>query len=305
MFQSVLNGKEKSSFNIILDTNQDQCLKYMLLNTLGNSNKNLIIGCYQESCESYAKKLRINKRIYYDDQFENYKTLMNQEKRSISNVKETMVHRIRNSGVQDIHSSVLFIDDVILFGRLHGLVNEDGEWDSSIFRTLVDVSKDIPIFLYVKPSLISEANIRALKYYCSFYAEFYPSQTFALEKRPRCECILRKKSGKIVGEKMVYEMDKFNQLKLSKLTDLVNPTITNEEEVDPTSNLTFNLRLTEAEKQAKSNTVLPYLIDDENKSLLLGDKEGVGLTSKGGEIHYTPDDFDDFDEEDPDDDLDI
>ena len=76
------------------------------------------------------------------------------------------------------------------------------------------------------------------------------------------------------------------------------------ESADPTSNLTFNLRLTDAERQAKSNTVLPYILNDDNKSaMLVGDG---GRTAKGGgEIIYTPDDFDDFDDEDPDDDLDI
>lgn len=70
--------------------------------------------------------------------------------------------------------------------------------------------------------------------------------------------------------------------------------------------MTFNLRLTDSERQAKSNTVLPYLLNDDNKSaMLVGDGGRTSKGGGGGEIIYTPDDFDDFDDEDPDDDLDI
>lgn len=52
--------------------------------------------------------------------------------------------------------------------------------------------------------------------------------------------------------------------------------------------------------------MLPYLLNEDNKSsLLVGDSRVASSANKGGEIIYTPDDFDDFDDEDPDDDLDI
>jgi len=63
---------------------------------------------------------------------------------------------------------------------------------------------------------------------------------------------------------------------------------------DPIKNLPFNLSLTETEKVARSQVVLPY------ESTGSGDK-----TSSSGRIHYEPDDADDLDEEDPDDDLNI
>jgi len=60
--------------------------------------------------------------------------------------------------------------------------------------------------------------------------------------------------------------------------------------------LTFNLSLSEQEKEAKDQVTLPYL----NKRTV-----GSGSGGVGGEIHYVPDEFDDVDEEDPDDDLGI
>ncbi|KAJ1985679.1 hypothetical protein H4R33_003837 [Dimargaris cristalligena] len=60
-------------------------------------------------------------------------------------------------------------------------------------------------------------------------------------------------------------------------------------ENDPLKSLSFNLTLTDQQREAKNNLVLPY----------------VNEQSASGAIIYQPDDGDDFDEEDPDDDLDI
>jgi hypothetical protein len=66
---------------------------------------------------------------------------------------------------------------------------------------------------------------------------------------------------------------------------------------DPTANLTFNLSLTDKEKEDRSKTSLPYVKSEEQKVQL--------LTKGSGKIFYTPDEADDFDDSDPDDDLDI
>ena len=63
--------------------------------------------------------------------------------------------------------------------------------------------------------------------------------------------------------------------------------------MDPTSNLSFNLKLSQEEQVARANLTLPYTFHEKSKD---DDK---------GKIFYQPDDVDDFDEEDPDDDLDI
>ncbi|XP_060111725.1 elongator complex protein 5 [Heteronotia binoei] len=68
---------------------------------------------------------------------------------------------------------------------------------------------------------------------------------------------------------------------------------------DPAANLTFNLRLSEAERRAKEAVPLPYQFSEEKKSSLLQTSTSLG------KIHYEPDAADDIDEEDPDDDLDF
>ncbi len=57
--------------------------------------------------------------------------------------------------------------------------------------------------------------------------------------------------------------------------------------------MSFNLSLTEEQKQARSNVVLPYM------------KAQVSTMGTGGTIFYEPDAADDYDDEDPDADLDI
>lgn len=73
-----------------------------------------------------------------------------------------------------------------------------------------------------------------------------------------------------------------------------------EAELDPvsrlTSELTFNLSLKPEEKAAKDHVVLPY-------TLLTGQQFSSGDSSRN--IHYIPDEADDFDDEDPDEDLDF
>ena len=67
---------------------------------------------------------------------------------------------------------------------------------------------------------------------------------------------------------------------------------------DVTSNLTFNLTLTEEQQQARAKLQLPYLLDDKTKQTQLD-------LGKKSQIFYEADEADDLDEEDPDDDLNI
>jgi len=65
-------------------------------------------------------------------------------------------------------------------------------------------------------------------------------------------------------------------------------------EPDPMSSLSFNLSLTDKEKEDRSQVVLPHTL------VASGDADNSQSDSR---IHYIPDDDDDLDEEDPDDDL--
>ncbi|KAJ1969796.1 hypothetical protein IWQ62_000398 [Dispira parvispora] len=69
----------------------------------------------------------------------------------------------------------------------------------------------------------------------------------------------------------------------------------------PLNDLSFNLGLTDKQREAKNNVVLPY----EEAQQLTSTSSTSSHTPAGGAIYYQPDEGDDFDDEDPDDDLDI
>uniref|UniRef100_A0A6M2CPM4 Elongator complex protein 5 n=1 Tax=Rhipicephalus microplus TaxID=6941 RepID=A0A6M2CPM4_RHIMP len=106
-----------------------------------------------------------------------------------------------------------------------------------------------------------------------------------------CKTVHRKPGGRVVREDEEFvlkpDLSITDIKKVAEKHDAKPVT----QQPDPTANLTFNLRLSEEEKVAKDNLVLPYL--------------KTASSSKGkGEITYVMEREDDFDEEDdPDDDL--
>ena len=73
------------------------------------------------------------------------------------------------------------------------------------------------------------------------------------------------------------------------------PTPSTSRQVDPAANLTFDLRLSEREKEARSQVVLPYTSAQQREE---ADQQATG------EIFYEADEMD-FEDSDPDDDLDF
>lgn len=115
-----------------------------------------------------------------------------------------------------------------------------------------------------------------------------------------CDIEWRRKSGKVQYATEGYTFTPYKGLTVHTVRDeneqqkedakMVDKDIKPAEN-DPAANLSFNLTLTETQRRAKDNVVLPYTQQ----------QQGGG----GGQIYYEPDAGDDFDDEDPDDDLDI
>ncbi|KAM9827655.1 elongator complex protein 5 [Neosynchiropus ocellatus] len=117
----------------------------------------------------------------------------------------------------------------------------------------------------------------------------------------KVKIIKRLKSGKVMQEDELITVKEDLTVTIqnkqshhgSKKTD------SEEQERDPTANLTFNLRLSDTEREAKENLSLPFVFSQQKQKALL--QSGPG----SGRILYEPDAYDDYDEEDPDDDLDV
>ncbi|CAO3568583.1 unnamed protein product [Mortierella alpina] len=112
-----------------------------------------------------------------------------------------------------------------------------------------------------------------------------------------CEVEHKRKSGKVARETNAYHLDSpAGELVVVNIWDVVGDMpdiekldLQESQTSDPAANLSFNLNLTEEQRKAKNDTVLPYLKTQESS----------------GAIYYEPDAADDFDDDDPDDDLTI
>lgn len=120
-----------------------------------------------------------------------------------------------------------------------------------------------------------------------------------------CRILHKRRTGKVIRKVGSFTIDDNYELteheekdwNASSFTARMEPLAV--QEVDPTENLTFNLKLTDNERHARSNLKLPYMYHEEKKSQ-------VAVNSVGeGKVFYQPDEADDFDEDDPDDDLNI
>ncbi|XP_017327847.1 elongator complex protein 5 isoform X2 [Ictalurus punctatus] len=112
----------------------------------------------------------------------------------------------------------------------------------------------------------------------------------------------RKKSGKVMQKEEFFSLPEDLTLSIETKPNQsgnVQTDLYTKSEVDPTSNLTFNLHLSEVEREAREKVALPFVFSEEKKSALL--RPGRG----SGRIMYEPDANDDIDDEDPDDDLDV
>ncbi|XP_051919481.1 elongator complex protein 5 [Hippocampus zosterae] len=109
----------------------------------------------------------------------------------------------------------------------------------------------------------------------------------------------RLKSGKVLQGEEVFtirdDLTVIGQGKPSRTEPQEQMCISNM--ADPTANLTFNLRLSESQREAKEKLALPFVFSKEKKAAL--------LHTGSGRIVYEPDANDDYDQEDPDDDLDV
>ncbi|KAJ3180052.1 hypothetical protein HDU87_002275 [Geranomyces variabilis] len=124
------------------------------------------------------------------------------------------------------------------------------------------------------------------------------------------EVMHKRKSGKITREVAVYTTDgdkwRLNTLEQVRGSeDLVEEKKSIADEPDPTANLSFNLKLTDEQRAARSEVVLPYLYmqqADGAGTVQQHQMQQPTVSSAEAAIYY---DDDDYDEEDPDADLDI
>ncbi|KAJ3280877.1 hypothetical protein HK104_000350 [Borealophlyctis nickersoniae] len=185
------------------------------------------------------------------------------------------------------------------------LVKRLSNLSSDVVRIIVPFHGDIPS-LHSAPAMTIDAILAHL---CTTYINVRHSKDVARgedfvsldAQSPAgavCDVIHKKKSGRVARELVYFEVSQSTGRLIFTVFDdmkgmeegVQQLKVSTAPAKDPTANLSFNLRLTEEQKSARSEVVLPYMKAQE-------------VTSEPT-IYYEPDD-DDYDEEDPDDDLDI
>ncbi|RUP43054.1 Elongator complex protein 5 [Jimgerdemannia flammicorona] len=210
----------------------------------------------------------------------------------------------------------------------------------------------------VQPPRTTDHDREAQLLRVGFVAEeqfaYLTSEDHRVDRGVVVEVEWKRKSGKVLYETNAYRPDKSgSRLEVVPVSTLLGleeqierviveePTVSKSssrrnitQQPDPTANLSFNLSLTEEQRRARGNVVLPYMkaqrMQVSNLSFLFtfrGYHHGTILhlwlfafwsfpsdalnpatttaSGGGGSIYYEPDAADDFDDEDPDDDLTI
>jgi len=316
LLSQLYGGKERPSLSIFSNQTTEQKIISLLVTDIlspthdNEDGEDIVVLCYRNPPTVYQSTYKTGSRkVIFKDCFSDpfgWLGELESPAKNRLNVEEELSGALKHA--------IVVVDDLLLFGRAHDCIDDFGRWNGLFVDLLCRISRDNYLLVFVNPKLLDDAHVRILMHIASYYANITTANTTHSFK---CHSVLRKSSGKVVVARSILNADKEGKLTSSDDTacNSLAPkdSSTASSEVDPASNLTFNLRLTDSEREARANTALPYLLTESKKSAYLHESAGVRINKRGGgsslveggEIVYVPDEVDDFDDEDPDDDLDI
>ncbi|KAJ8916531.1 hypothetical protein NQ315_000173 [Exocentrus adspersus] len=190
----------------------------------------------------------------------------------------------------------LSANDVVVVDSLAHAIHQCGLSETyRVFNALKNQAVAQVIALLHKDLLPSTDKVnKTFEHLCTLSLVVEPK--FRSEDK-RVQYTYKKLSGRVI--KQVEEYNFVNGDLFTKKIERLDPKKLLQESVVPQVNpetlSTFKIGLSDKEKEAREQLVLPYLPKNEEES-----KE-----EEGAEIFYQLDEVDDWDEEDPDDDLDI
>lgn len=215
------------------------------------------------------------------------------------NVNTDLVHYLENRpGCHSNHNVAIVIDSLSPM-MLHRSAPYTCEVISKLNRSKVHSADVEQVVCLIHSDLHDNHSLSLVEHLATTVAKVIPS---ALDHFLMATNILHKRiSGKIIKVKEHFNLSETYEIQDVTEIKSVEESSTNIDagQADPTSNLTFNLTLSDKEREARSQVKLPYTYDKDRQDDTLNKSVGEG------KIFYQPDEADDFDEEDPDDDLDI
>ncbi|CAG8594512.1 12280_t:CDS:2 [Gigaspora rosea] len=316
LLDRLLNFKESSGFIVIEDTILQSgylLLKEFVKKITENNKQNVIIFCVESSPQYFLESVKSNKNVIFLDAYSHLGSYESDDMDDIaSNSNFTLII--------DSLTPLLLTSIPSTFSFLKKISSELTS-EMNTFRAIAVYHSDIPtypingitgmlnirntIMNHFATTTITIKNMEQTRKESIYeYSKGADTMINVHMNSPECSiCVIehRKKSGKIFYERNKYNIDQStNDLIIQFAKEITNDiNAKDNNNPDPTmANISFNLSLTEEQKKAKNDVILPYTkVQDQY--------EEKKVDSSGGMIFYEPDANDDFDEEDPDDDLTI
>eukprot|EP00794_Sanderia_malayensis_P015199 gene15199-16768_t len=321
LLETIINGANSPKLVIIQETAEIRA-NAILFNFLKNESirprSDLLHIISFQNAPMFVKSDSISNAIFHDGytDFLGWHADLKLSTRPLSNVKQInlkthLVDHITKTSLE--HAKNPDVKIMVIIDGLSILLRHKRTHDvCKLFNELSNLRnkvQTVQIVATVQRDVVSSIELNALTYIADASIILQSSETKAKRKHSgsqpeqnkfQADVTLRKKSGKVSREVVVCSVNKDLAIEKDKNAQVEKDKEEEASEADPTENLSFNLRLTETEKQARSQVKLPYMLNEVQKAVHLD-----GSTAGHGKIIYEPDDADDFDDEDPDDDLDI
>lgn len=283
MLEDLIKGHENSRCILLTDT-ADCCGRILVLNWLENLATRLndvILVCFERMPEFFTSWLKPglqNRITFIDGSVTLHKSI---EDKDLFDLICPILNKVKGQ-------SAVVIDSL----SLHVLTQHTPTVCSALHRISKEANVTQTVAMFHRD--IHDSNTQSL-------LEHMATSVVALSHPgPRqhvCHVRHCRPTGKVFKTVELYTTDdSFHIQDIRPVPPKTEISIQSPEppEIDPMSELSFNLSLTDSEKEARSQVVLPHTL------IASGD---AGDSQSEGRIHYVPDDYDDLDEEDPDDDL--
>lgn len=298
MIGDIVRGKEKSKLVVLQDSvkQSGRPLLISLINNLCQRVEKVHVVCFEKSPD-YLKDF-INTEFYQRLVFHDGSTdVLGWESAENLSVDTDLVKHLSNRSGHHANNNVAIVIDSLSPMMLHRQAPYTCQTLSRLMSAKIQEAEVEQVVCLLHRDLHDDHSIVLLNHLATTIVKVTPPKLGHFHVA--CNTLHKRLSGKVIRIDEHFNLDE--QYCIQDVTEVKNvdtSTVAMEtKQSDPTANLTFNLTLTDKEKEARSQVKLPYTYDvnREDNSTNFGE----------GKIFYQPDDADDFDEEDPDDDLDI
>lgn len=300
MIGDIVRGREKTKFIIIEDTvNQSgRPLLLSVINSLCERVEKVHIICCDRSpdyLQNYIQEENKSRLTFHDG----FSDLLGWQNPDGLNVDTDLIRYLNNKPGFHAHHSVAIVIDSLSPLMLHRDAPYTCQTVARLMSAKIQEAEVEQVVGLLHKDLHDNHSLHLLDHLATTIVKVTPPKLCQFHMA--CNTLHKRLSGKVIKiDEHLNLDDQYNIQDVTEVKQIDKRNIAVESsQPDPTANLTFNLSLTDKEKEARSKVKLPYTYDANRQEETLNSSVGEG------KIFYQPDEADDFDEEDPDDDLDI